>query len=864
MGADEQGDSSRLFLEIAVAAPLRQTLTYSVHCGEGSDSGDPEVLSHIGKRVLVPLGRRRVTGYILSVSPEREVDFPVKTIIELLDAIPLFHAGLVDFFRWISDYYHYPIGQVIQTALPGGLTQKSGKRLVRVAAEECPPFEWPEEKISEPTWFGTLLKKGALGLGVSRKILADGQQRAIVRNLVDRGMIRIEDFLQQEAVREKQEWCYGVVHPYPGDLAGSFETGGDGYAQWLVEFHGGKLTLPERKSLYFLNLLGRKQENLLVPAKDLRKRYRGASTKVLDGLLDRKLVIREQVRVFRNPFGEQYDHVEKPERLSDEQQQVLSEILPALKERTYQPFLLHGVTGCGKTEVYLQSTEEALALGRDVLVLVPEIALATQLEAGFVSRFGDQVVLLHSGLSPGERLDQWFRAATGRARIVIGARSALFAPLKDPGLIVVDEEHDTGFKQDDGFCYQARDLALLRGRYQKSVVILGSATPSITSCYHAQSGKYRLLSMTRRVADRPLPLVHVIDLGHQKVVGAKKLFTEQLKRALIATLERSKQSLLLLNRRGFSTTMLCQTCGTAVECQHCHVSLTYHKQKGALICHYCGFRLRPDLVCEACQSGTLVPVGFGIERVEEELRLLLPKARIERLDSDTASDRRKFLDILKRMRNREIDVLIGTQMIAKGHHFPHVTLVGVVWADGGLSLPDYKAGEKTFQLLSQVTGRAGRGEDPGEVIIQTMHPDHYAITCSRDHRYEELYEQEINIRRIVGFPPFSRMINVRFKGESEFDVRQSAVRTGAFCRKWINDSLKKKKGEAGPGGGVRLMGPAPAPIDRLRGKYRWQLLLKGSDAGKLHSLCERIVNDKRDFLVGKAQLAVDVDPENMM
>lgn len=859
----ERSGNDVMFLEVAVTAPLWQTLTYSVHVQEFVKNHEFISSSFVGKRVLVPLGRRKVTGYVLSTSEERDVDFPVKPIVEFLDSAPLFHANLIEFFRWIGDYYHYPIGQVIQTALPGGLTRRSGKRLIVVTNGHEQQLEWLERSNAEPEWFQNLRLKGYLSLSASRKVLADKKEKKRVNRYIDKGLIGIEEHLQQEATKERRERCYGVVNPsqHPGN-GDDFKSELANYTAWLHDQYTEKLSMPEVKSLYFLDILGREKKDFLVSARDLRKQYTGASSKVLDGLKTKKLIREKQIRVFRNPFGDQHVYVDKPEKLTPEQQQVLSEVLPAVKNKSYRPFLLHGVTGCGKTEIYLQSAEETLAQGRDVLVLVPEIALATQLEAGFVSRFGDQVVLLHSGLSSGERFDQWWRAATAKARIVIGARSALFAPLKDPGLIVVDEEHDSGFKQDDGLRYQARDLALLRGRFQQSVVLLGSATPSITSYYHAKTGKYTLLSMTKRVADRPLPVVHIVDMSGQKIIGGKKLFSERLKNDLKATLKRSKQSLLLLNRRGFSTTMLCQECGTVVECQHCHISLTYHKQKNALICHYCGFQQRTDVLCGTCRSDTLVPVGFGTERVEEELKELLPEARIERLDSDTASDRRKFLNILKKMRNREIDVLIGTQMIAKGHHFPHVTLVGVVWADGGLSMPDYKASEKTFQLLSQVTGRAGRGEDPGEVIIQTMHPDHYAIGYAQKHLFDDLYNQEINIRKSVGFPPFVRMINIRVRGEREFDVRQSAVKIGTFCRKWINKLEKTEK--IGQRCGVRLMGPAPAPIDRLRGKFRWQLLLKGQDINQLHSLCRRIIGDQRDLLVGKATLVVDVDPENMM
>lgn len=853
-GTSRNHDKDNLFLEVAVAAPLQETLTYSAHLADFSQLADTASELFVGRRVLVPLGGRKVTGYVLSISGKKDAGFTVRSIIDLLDTIPLFHSNLVPFFSWIADYYHHPIGQVIQTALPGGLIQKSGKQLVVQHFEIDKPLQWTDVKNIEPDWFKKLRLKGELTQAETTKVLKEKKSRKIIDRLVDGRLIQIEERLRKETAREKWETCYRVINLSDTEKK---RVGGGGFKEFschIKEKIPVKFSAPELKCLYYVKKLGREQKDHSVSLKDLRKCYSTASTKILEGLKKKSLIEDDLVRIFRNPLGDRHIHVEKPDTLTGEQRQVLEQLIPAIKNKRYKPFLLHGVTGCGKTEVYLQCASETLAQGRDVLVLVPEIALATQLEAGFVSRFGDQVVLLHSGLTAGERFDQWWRAATSDARIVIGARSALFAPLKDIGLIVVDEEHDAGFKQDDSLRYQARDLSLLRGRFQQSVVLLGSATPSVSSYYHAKTGKYTLLSMKKRVDDRPLPFVHIVDLKKKKILGSKKLFSEKLKEGLIENFERSKQSMLLLNRRGFSTSMLCQECGSVVECQHCHVSLTYHKKKNSLICHYCGFQQRTNVVCEACRCEKLVPVGFGTERVEEELKDLLPEARIERLDSDSAADRRGFLKILKKMRDREIDVLIGTQMIAKGHHFPHVTLVGVVWADGGLSMPDYKASEKTFQLLTQVTGRAGRGEEPGEVIIQTMHPDHYAVSYARDHLYEELFEHEVSIRESIGFPPFVRMINIKIHGEIEFDVRKTATKVGSFCRSWIQRT----------GNALQIMGPSPSPIDRLRGQFRWQLLLKGKDVVQLHKLCGSIIHNKKRLIVGKAMVKIDVDPENMM
>jgi primosomal protein N' (replication factor Y) (superfamily II helicase) len=512
------------------------------------------------------------------------------------------------------------------------------------------------------------------------------------------------------------------------------------------------------------------------------------------------------------------------------------------------------VTGCGKTEVYLQAAEKTLQEGRDVLVLVPEIALATQLESHFLSRFGEQVVLLHSGLTAAERFDQYALALGGQARIVIGARSAVFAPLRRLGLIIVDEEHDPGFKQDEGFCYHGRDLAVLRASLQRCAVILGSATPSITSYAHGKSGKYRLLSMQERVFDRSMPTVTVVDLRRQENKGDQGLISPPLLDRLHDTLSRGKQSILLINRRGFAAASLCRDCGTPVQCNHCHVALTWHKGRNRLICHYCGFSLTTATLCDNCRGSDLAPAGFGTERIEDEIRQLLPGARLARLDSDSALDRRGFFATLAAMHQGQIDVLIGTQMIAKGHHFPGVTLVGVVWADGGMSMPDFRAAERTFQLLTQVTGRAGRGETPGEVIIQTLRPDHYSIVYATRHDYEGMFCHEVRLRKHPRFPPFVRLAVVRVKGRVERMVQESCAAMARFLRQQM--AVEKLA--------VEILGPAPAPLDKIRDHYRWQLLLKTGDSETLKRLGSALRTSRASLLGAGCEFSVDVDPENMM
>ncbi len=830
-------------IEVAVAAPLFHTLSYSCDI---EVVGDP-----VGRRVLVPMGRQRITGYVLGLLPEEDVSFRILPVLKFLDAQFLFPENLVPFFRWIADYYHFPIGEVIKTALPGGLTQRNRKVLMVSDAGKNQLTSWSEESMAEPDWYAKLLEQGKLSPALTKKIQADRLLMKIVNRWKNDGMVLVVDALEMEKTAEKRELCYQQI----SDIALPNSIEGEVGKKELKtsasqEVYGKKLSVPLVRTLYILRSLVQEQGNDVISASDIRKQYSGAS-KALKELENRGLISSHQRRVYRNPFGETLAFFPEPENLSHEQEQVLSELFPAISKNEFATFLLHGVTGCGKTEVYLQAAARTLEFGRDVLVLVPEIALATQLEAHFVSRFGDQVVLLHSGLSTGERFDQWSLAASGKGKVVIGARSAVFAPLQNPGLIVVDEEHDSAYKQEDGLRYQGRDLAILRAHFNKAVVILGSGTPAIASYAKTESSKFTLLSMSKRVEDRPLPEVTIVDLRNKTSKKRGDAIGIQLQEELELNLREKKQSILLLNRRGFSSVYLCRDCGEPVTCNHCHVSLTYHKRRAKLVCHYCGFSLQENVICASCKSHNLIPVGFGTERVEQEIKEKFPDARVARIDSDTAADRRKFMVLLKQMHNRDIDILIGTQMIAKGHDFPHVTLVGVIWADGGLSIPDYRGAERTYQLLSQVTGRAGRGKYPGRVIVQTLRPEHYAIQLAQKHDYLSLYEKEMAIRKNPMFPPLLRMVNLKVSGSKEGQVQATAAQVAKLCR-----MVGGKK--------VEVLGPAPSPIDRIRDRYRWQVLLKGQEAPVLHKICSKLMEHYSTLTKGDLRISIDVDPESMM
>ncbi|MDD3618652.1 MAG: primosomal protein N' [Desulfobulbaceae bacterium] len=834
--------------EVAVVAPIRKTLTYARPDG---GEGDPGILP--GQRVLVSLGRRLVTGYVLAAVDEAESEaagHKIKPIAELLDPAPLYPPGLIPFFRWIADYYHHPLGEVIRTALPGGLTAGSGRTIV-LTEKGAKELRGGAVALSggDRPWMERLLTAGKLAPGTAARLWREPALRNTLLQWQEKGWIRIEAQVVHKGIKEKKQTRVRIDPPLYAEMekaaGGNFQDLSAAFDVLLPE-----LGKAQKQTLSLLFKLCRDSGTASAARADITRRYPGAG-KALRELAGKNIVSLEECRVYRDPFDSRPLFFPRPDRLTEEQETVLEELSGALDRDVFQPFLLHGVTGCGKTEVYLRAAEKVMERGKSVLVLAPEIALASQLEGHFYCRFGENLALLHSSLSAGERHDQWQRIASGQAKVVIGARSAVFAPLADPGLVIVDEEHEPAYKQDDGLRYNGRDLAVLRARFAACPVILGSATPSVVSYQHARTGKYRLLSMRRRIHDRCLPEVQIVNLAESRTARPDLFFSDQLIRALWDNMEKRQQSLLFVNRRGFASFMMCRDCGHIVQCRHCQVSLTMHRQIGRLVCHYCGYSLTAKIVCPSCGSARMEGSGLGSERIEQEVRQLLPHARVARLDSDTVSSRRKYIEILRAVHQQDVDVLVGTQMIAKGLHFPNMTLVGVVWADSGLGMPDFRASERTFQLLAQVTGRAGRGDQPGTVIIQTYQPDHYAVRCAQQHDYQGFYERELEMRRELRYPPFSRMVNIRFSSASEAKVKECAEKAGDFLRKLA-------------GSDVEVMGPAPAPLVRIKDRTRWQVMLKSSRLSRLHELSEALAAHSGRLCPGSITMGLDVDPENMM
>ncbi len=801
------------FFEVIVP-PLDHPLTYEV---PEEISPDPQ----IGQRVLVPLKNKIVTGYLWEEVKKTLQGPEIKPLIRILDSQPFFSPALRPFFTWIAQYYLHPIGQVLKTALPPGLTVRSVLKLQitdlgqKVLQNELLPHE-----------DRALLKKiTPKGLLFSR--LAAEERESVV-NFEALGWVCQTSQLNQERAKVKKEkW----LHPGPCFEGRHFSEKELPLFEHLTSFSCGSLR--DIKALF--NLSSQRLNTL-------RKR----------GLIE----IRDQV-CYRDPFGEILSVEEIPLTLYPEQKKALEKIKEGLQSGEYQTFLLHGITGSGKTEIYLQAAVEALKEGKQALVLVPEIGLVPQIEGRFRLRFDDRIALLHSGLNPGERLDQWRRIQQGAAPVVIGTRSAIFAPFSNLGLIIVDEEHDASYKQTDSLRYHARDLALVRARLHSALVILGSATPSISTLYLRRQKKITYLGLTKRVRDQALPEVKVLDIKKFRRRGQIPLLSAPLEEALRQNLEKSRQALLFLNRRGFDTLILCTLCGEILKCRNCSVALTHHARQNQLLCHLCGYHIPIPQRCPQCRQEGIKPLGLGTEKVEKELIRLFPEAALDRMDRDTVVRKRSHFEILKKVRDRKTDILIGTQMITKGHDFPYVTLIGVICADLSLNWPDFRAGERTFQLLAQVAGRAGRGADPGTVYIQTYNPHHYVFKYLLLHDYLGFFGQEIRFRRELGYPPFSRLINVLFQGNRESAVKEAAGVTAGILR------LEKEKSRWGDS--LEILGPVPAPIARIKGKYRYQLLLKGENSRMVHKAAGIIQQAEKGVIQGKGvQIVLDVDPVDML
>ncbi len=800
------------YVDIAFPTSVETPLTYRVP-EEWREFATP------GKRVLVPLGRRPVTGYLVGTREHPPVS-QTKDLHEILDPDPLLDAHLLELTRWVADYYLCPWGEVIRTALPPGIDSLT-RQVVRVTSAGAAAMDGGGFlRTGEREFLAFLRARGEAPLAaLSRRWR---RARALAHGLARRGLVEVRDEVRPPRIRPMT-----VPHC-------ALSPGVDPETA----------PLPRRATRQRAILRALAAAGTGLP----RSEAAAGSPAALAALILQGLVQVREVEVTRDPFAHPEGLVpsDLPLHLTAAQAEGVALVQTALVERRFLPVLLYGVTGSGKTEVYLQAIQNALDQARQALVLVPEIALTPLTVRRFLARFGGRVAVLHSGLRGGERYDAWRRVRRGEADIVVGARSAVFAPLPRLGIVVVDEEHDPSYKQEEVPRYHGRDVAIMRAKLLGAPVILGSATPSLESFERTQVGRYRLIRLAERIEARPLPRVEVVDL--RRADGRDRLLSPPLVGALGECLARGEQALLFLNRRGFSTLLLCQECGAAAGCPHCSISLTYHAGRGRLRCHTCDFERRPPERCQACQGSRLRYLGFGTQQLEVAVRERFPRARVARMDRDAAGTWREAARILEALEAGAIDILVGTQMIGKGHDVPKVTLVGVVSADLALHLPDFRAGERAFALLTQVVGRAGRGDRPGLALIQTFNPDHYILRAVQAQDYSALWEAEGGLRREQGLPPFTRAV-LAVLSSTEAGAAEKAA--AELARLLLAEGIRASA----------LSGPAPVPVYRVRGRYRWQLLVRGGEASRLHV---RVREAARRFRLSPTargvRLDLDVDP----
>ena len=827
------------FVSVSLVKQSLGPLTYRVP-PELWDSAVP------GVRVEVPLARARAVGYLIGEA-EAPVDQEARDLIDVLDPEPLLTQEQLRLAQFAARYYLSPLPEALRLTHPAGLDMVEHRqvslsdegRLALERADGILAVQGLELDAVEEELLGHLVARSMDAVKLLK--LVKKARHAHLTGLTRRGLLT-------QAARSYEPRVSRVTEPWVRLAPGALEE---------LDFEALARRAPKQaRVLETLAAAATAAEDGDVnddgagalPLARLRAVDPGVRARI-NALKGQGLVVEEARERRRDPLAGVPIKPHPAPQLNLDQAQAVAVLGAAFREGVFHAFLLHGVTSSGKTEVYLQVIREAMDAGRGAIVLVPEISLTPQLAGRFRARFPEGVAVMHSGLNDGQRRDEWRRVRRGDVQLVVGARSALFAPVTRLGVVVVDEEHDTSFKQEEGLRYNARDLALVRGQHAGALVVLGSATPSLESSRNAErpEGKLQRLSLPKRATPQPLPTVEVVDLKTYRL-DADGVMTAPLAEALADTLNAGRQTILFLNRRGFAPFVLCVTCGKPIRCPDCSVSLTLHKGAQLLVCHYCGHQIRPVQHCPECGAENMQSMGLGTERVEESLRARFPGARIGRLDRDTARGGRMHR-ILDDAAAGRIDILVGTQMVTKGHDFPGVTLVGVIHGDHALHMPDFRAAERTFQLLTQVAGRAGRGGEPGRVLVQTYNPDHHAIVCAQAHDYAGFYQAEMRFRRELGYPPEGHLVAVRVEGAEPEMVIATAEGVAQACT---------------GAEGVVVLGPAEAPISRLRGRTRWQLLLKGKQRADVQRAAQSAVAYKHSSTPTGVRIIVDVDPQSML
>lgn len=782
-----------------------------------------------GYRVLVPFGERWVTGIVVGFC--ETCDLPsnrIKTIAQILDSYPLVIPPMLELCKWMAWYYLCSLSEVLSAALPSGIHLDSGQHF---ALEKN--FDDAISRLLSPRQREVVAALGELGSASMRQLQKrlgkQGVQPAIY-GLLRRGVLVAFQKMSAPKVKTKTQRAVTLVPDDP---------------RWF------DLELPalEKRAPRQAQCIRRlRSANRSLLASQLSAE--GISSGVLREMARRNLICFIDREVVRDPYADADLPPPEDVTLTPYQARGIQAIRQSIDENTFRVHLLRGVTGSGKTLVYIRAVAHALASGKGAIVLVPEITLTPQTVRRFRVHFGDRVAVLHSALSPGERYDAWREVRRGKRAVVIGARSAIFAPVENLGLIVIDEEHDGSYKQDDPAPrYNARDVAVMRAHLQNLPIVLGSATPSLESHHNAQMQKFNELILPERIDNRPLPTVTLVDMRRE----GGSLFSRPLREKIRERIEKGQRTILLQNRRGYAPAVQCAECGESFQCDHCQVTLTYHATRRLMLCHYCGYIEPSPSTCPSCHSSNFLMLGVGTQRVEEALEAQFPGVRVLRMDVDTTSRKGAHDRILNRFSRGEADILLGTQMIAKGLDFPGVTLVGVISADTSIHLPDFRASERTFQLLTQVSGRAGRGEIPGEVVIQTYMPDGEAVQCAQSHDFDAFAQRELSARQSLGYPPFGRVVLLLFKGKDEHEVARAAGIIAQTLREQTPPD-------------VEILGPVQAPLARIQGTYRWQVLLKSDSHSHLNAAARSAATQ---FAPNKRRsrgvtLAINVDPMSML
>jgi primosomal protein N' (replication factor Y) (superfamily II helicase) len=854
-----------VFIEVAVDAPVKNTLTYIL-------PARLEKNCEKGKRVVAPLGRRKVTGYVISFPKECEINVDsLKEVEAVIDDVPLFTDDLLRLFQWASGYYFAPLAEVIKTALPAGTNVKS-IRSIQITKKGRSEVSSLDEKSGRKTMAREFLsfmnEKGRINYDKIESVFGKKVSGPVISKFIKDGFLDQSYIMSSPKVKEKSERGIELLKNPAQKEIEKLEKRAPQQAKLLKE-----LVTIKRTSL-----------------KDLKGGYKSPG-RIGKELEKAKYVKFIEIKKERDLFSRPIKISPPPDKLMENQTKSIKSIVKGIESNVFHAYLLYGVTGSGKTEVYIRSIDHARNQGKSAILLVPEIALTPQLIARFKQRFDNEdVAVLHSALSSGERYDQWWRIKRGKAKIVIGARSAVFAPVSDLGLIVVDEEQESAYKQDHGFMYNGRDLAVMRAKMEKAAVVLGTATPSMESAFNASKKEaYNLLVLPERVDNRPMPDITVVDMNSQisledespspksvKIkdqdrIGAAKMISAPLREAITRTIADNQQVILFLNRRGVSSVTVCVDCGHRMTCPACDVGLVHHKtctpkadryfgepcKDGYLLCHYCGYHISTPDVCPNCRGIRVYNFGAGTEQVESALIGLFPEAAIMRMDSDVMTGKKSWFEKIEKISRGEVDIIIGTQMVAKGHDLPGVTLVGVLLADQGLNIPDFRAAEKTFQMITQVSGRAGRGKVPGRVFVQTFNAEHFAVQNALKNDFKTFYGLEAGLRRSFWYPPFARTANLRIVGINEKHVKESSKKLGAMAKRKSNLKSFQSK--------VKILGPAPAPISRIRGKSRFMLFVKADQPSTMSSFLTVLMNSYNGTKTpAGVNIEIDRDPLSML